>query len=138
MQTFFLCCAVTNNGRFDIGRGLQDRAKLLYLPAGHEAVVRLLLGKIADVNAQSDRYGMALRAASLNGHEDVVRLLPDKNADINARSGSYGTALQAASCRDRFASVCNPPSRRPPEPYGFCGTAPTFRVRPLLLAARPT
>ena len=45
-----------------------------------EAVVRLLLEKGADVNAQGGYYGNALQAASARGHEAVVRLLLDKGA----------------------------------------------------------
>ncbi|OCK72825.1 hypothetical protein K432DRAFT_279044, partial [Lepidopterella palustris CBS 459.81] len=42
---------------------------------GHEHIVRLLLGKGADVNAQGGYYGNALQAASIEGHEQVARLL---------------------------------------------------------------
>jgi ankyrin repeat protein len=41
-------------------------------------VVRLLLDKGADVNAQGGVYGNALYAASIRGHEAVVQLLRDK------------------------------------------------------------
>jgi ankyrin repeat protein len=64
---------------------------------GHEAVVRLLLDKGADVNAQGGVYHNALQAASERGHEAVVRLLLNKGADVNAQGGSLGNALQAAS-----------------------------------------
>jgi len=43
-------------------------------------VVRLLLDKGADVNAQGGSFGNALQAASENGHEAVVRLLLDEGA----------------------------------------------------------
>jgi ankyrin repeat protein len=42
---------------------------------GHEEVVRLLLDKGAEVNAQGGRYGNALQAASDRGHEEVVKML---------------------------------------------------------------
>jgi ankyrin repeat protein len=64
---------------------------------GHEAVVRLLLEKGAEVNAQGGIYGNALQAASHVGHEAVVRLLLEKGADVNAEGGCFGNALQAAS-----------------------------------------
>ena len=48
---------------------------------GHEAVVRLLLEKGADVNAQGGQYGNALQAASYRGHEAVVRLLLKSGAE---------------------------------------------------------
>jgi ankyrin repeat protein len=38
-------------------------------------VVKLLLAKDADVNAQGGEYGTALRVASLGGHLEVVKLL---------------------------------------------------------------
>ena len=66
---------------------------------GHEGLVRLLLDKGADVNAQrDDLLGSPLQAASLNNHLNVMRLLLDKGADVNAQNdGVYGTALEAAS-----------------------------------------
>ena len=75
------------------------RETALYKAAsgGHEAVVRLLLEKGADVNAQGGDYGNALQAASNGGHEGVVRLLLGKGANFNAQGGAYGNALQAAS-----------------------------------------
>jgi hypothetical protein len=42
---------------------------------GHEAVVKLLLDKGVDINAQDWLYGNALQAASAKGHEAVVQLL---------------------------------------------------------------
>ncbi|KAF2469207.1 ankyrin [Lindgomyces ingoldianus] len=74
---------------------------LLYLAAGHghQRMVKLLLDKGADVNAQGGRYGNALHAASVRGHETIVKLLLEAGADVNAQSGRYGNdnALQAAS-----------------------------------------
>ncbi|OAL48192.1 purine and uridine phosphorylase, partial [Pyrenochaeta sp. DS3sAY3a] len=64
---------------------------------GHIAVVRLLINKGANVNAQGGHYGSALQAASEEGHEQIVRLLINKGADVNAQCGYYGSALQAAS-----------------------------------------
>jgi ankyrin repeat protein len=66
---------------------------------GHEQVVKLLLDKGADLNAQGGEYGNALQAAAARGHEQVVKLLLDKGADPNAQGGEYGNALQAASAR---------------------------------------
>ena len=60
-----------------------DGTRALYFAAegGHTAVVRLLLDKGADVNAQGGYYyANALQAASDRGHEAVVRLLLDKGA----------------------------------------------------------
>jgi ankyrin repeat protein/Cdc6-like AAA superfamily ATPase len=64
---------------------------------GLVTVVMSLLDKDADVNAEDERYGTALQAASGGGHEQVVKMLLDKDANINTQGGYYGTALQAAS-----------------------------------------
>ncbi|KAH7390279.1 ankyrin repeat-containing domain protein [Cadophora sp. MPI-SDFR-AT-0126] len=78
-------------------QGRYDNALQAVSYRGHEQVVKLLLDKGADVNAQSGFYGNALQAASAGGHEQVVKLLLDKGANVNAQGGSYGNALQAAS-----------------------------------------
>ena len=75
-------------------------ATALYLAAihGNVAVTQVLLGKVADVNAQCGECGSALQAASVNGNTEVVRVvLLDPNVDVNAQNGAYGSALQAAS-----------------------------------------
>ncbi|CAI0655001.1 unnamed protein product, partial [Colletotrichum noveboracense] len=64
---------------------------------GHDNIVRMLLDKGADVNAQGGDYGNALQAASFKGHDNIVQMLLDKGADVNAHGGYYGNALQAAS-----------------------------------------
>jgi ankyrin repeat protein len=58
---------------------------LLAAKNGHGQVVKLLLDKGANVNAQGGHYGNALHAASEQGHEAVVKMLLDKRADINAQ-----------------------------------------------------
>ena len=64
---------------------------------GSEVIVRLLLDRGADVNAQGGEYGHALQAAVSQKSEVIVRLLLDRGADINAQGGVYGNALQAAA-----------------------------------------
>ena len=59
---------------------------------GHEQVVRLLVEKGPDVDAQGGRYGNALQASSSRGHEQIVRLLAEKGADINAQGEFYKNA----------------------------------------------
>jgi ankyrin repeat protein len=82
-------------------RVIEETPNPLYYAAlvGLEDLVRLLLDKGADVNAQGGGYGNALQAASWRGHEQVVKTLLDKGADVNAQGGVYGNALQAASWR---------------------------------------
>ncbi|CAG5158196.1 uncharacterized protein ALTATR162_LOCUS5032 [Alternaria atra] len=70
---------------------------LLAAENGHKQVVKLLLDKGAEINAQSRRYGNALCAASQGDHEAVVKMLLDKGAEVNAQGGCYGNALCAAS-----------------------------------------
>ena len=79
----------------------------LYLAAvhGHFGMVKLLLDKGSDVNAQggsnSGTFWTVLQAASGEGHEQIVKLLINKGADVNAQIGGprSWTALQNASER---------------------------------------
>ena len=47
-------------------------------------MVKLLLGKSADFNAQGGRFSNALYAASAGDYEKVVKLLLSEGADVNA------------------------------------------------------
>src|SRR6266550_3071373 len=64
---------------------------------GYIGIVRLLLDKGANVNAQSGHLGNALQAVSCRGCADIAELLLDKGADVNTQGGDHGNALQAAS-----------------------------------------
>jgi ankyrin repeat protein len=57
---------------------------LLAVEKGHKQVVKLLLDKGADVNAQGREYGNALCVASYGGNAAVVKMLLDKGAYVNA------------------------------------------------------
>jgi hypothetical protein len=83
----------------DFKKGLESLPAPLYYASlgGLRRVVKLLVDKSVDVNAQGGDYGNALQAASAGGHEQVVKMLLDKGANINAQGGYYGNALQAAS-----------------------------------------
>ncbi|PPQ87732.1 hypothetical protein CVT26_010270 [Gymnopilus dilepis] len=85
--------------------GEYDNALIAASSRGHEAIVKLLLDKEADVNAQGGIYGNALQAASYRGHEGIVKLLLDKGAEVNMQGGKYGSALQAASSEGHEAIV---------------------------------
>jgi ankyrin repeat protein len=56
---------------------------------GHEAVVKLLLDKNADVESKDTNGRTPLSWAAEEGHEAVVKLLLDKNADIESKDDKY-------------------------------------------------
>ncbi|XP_014558524.1 hypothetical protein COCVIDRAFT_25002 [Bipolaris victoriae FI3] len=70
---------------------------------GHNEVVKMLLDKGADVNAQGGFYGNALYAASEEGHEQVVEMLLNAGASFNSYfdylGQSYSDALELALSR---------------------------------------
>jgi ankyrin repeat protein len=81
--------------------------------SGYEVIVKLLLDRGADINAEgevfdalerSDWYGTALQAASKKGHAPVVRLLLDEGADIDVGRGEW-TSLYVASVNGHDAVV---------------------------------
>jgi ankyrin repeat protein len=72
---------------------------------GHEAVVRLLVDRGADVNVK-DKLGLtALYWAAKGGHEAVVRLLVDRRADVNLKDDDGPTALHQAAAGGHQAMV---------------------------------
>jgi ankyrin repeat protein len=82
----------------------------LYIAAlgGHMLIVKQLLERTDDANAQGGPYGPydnALQAASYGGNVAIVQLLLSKGADINAWGGIYGNALQAALYEENMAIV---------------------------------
>ena len=64
---------------------------------GHEAVVKLLLAKSADIEAKSGFGQTPLSKAARNGHEAVVKLLLAKGADIEARDNYCRTPVSLAA-----------------------------------------
>ncbi|KAH0534139.1 hypothetical protein FGG08_007265 [Glutinoglossum americanum] len=83
----------------DYAMEVRDIASPLYYASvlGLDKLVRLLLDRGAEVNAEGGLYGNALQAALANGHEKIAQLLLGRGADVNAQGGKYGAALQAAS-----------------------------------------
>ena len=92
-----------------------NKVLLRAVEENRSSLVRLLIQKGTDLNAQGGRYGNALQtasyqgheqvvsllldggAASIEGHEQVVSLLLERGADVNAQGGECSNALQAAS-----------------------------------------
>ena len=58
---------------------------------GHEAVVKLLFEKGADLESKDNEFGRTpLSWAARNGHEAVVKLLLEKGADLESKDNEYG------------------------------------------------
>ncbi|EED18088.1 ankyrin repeat domain protein, putative [Talaromyces stipitatus ATCC 10500] len=90
---------VNETGAIDWVDGLGITSLQWASERGHPEIVKLLLEKGADFNAQGGQYGNALQAAAQGGHLEIVQLLLEKGADVNAQGGYYGNALQAAAQR---------------------------------------
>ena len=74
---------------------------------GHEAVVKLLVEKGAQLEAKDTLYGRTpLSFAAWRGHEAVVKLLVEKGAQLEAKDTLYGrTPLSCAAERGHEAVV---------------------------------
>ena len=65
---------------------------------GHEAVVKLLLEKGADVESRYAEYDRTpLSRAAENGHEAVVKLLLEKGADVESKNARWPDAAVMGS-----------------------------------------
>ena len=64
---------------------------------GHEAVVKLLLEKGADVESKSSNGRTPLSWAAENGHEAVVKLLLEKGADVESKDRVWPDAAVVGS-----------------------------------------
>ena len=64
---------------------------------GHEIVVKLLLDKDANVNAEDSVGRTALYLAALNAHIEIAQLLLDKGANVNTADSEGQTALHQAA-----------------------------------------
>ncbi|KAF2737831.1 hypothetical protein EJ04DRAFT_460527, partial [Polyplosphaeria fusca] len=83
----------------DFRKDLKEISNPLYYTAllGLRDVVKVLLDKGADVNAQGGYFGNALCAASYRGKKQVVKMLFDAGTNVTASGGWYGNAFHAAA-----------------------------------------
>jgi ankyrin repeat protein len=58
---------------------------------GHEAVVKLLVEKCAELESKDNSGGTPLLRAAGNGHEAVVRLLVEKGAELESKENEGRT-----------------------------------------------
>jgi ankyrin repeat protein len=65
---------------------------------GHEAVVKLLLEKGAELESKDSDFGMTpLLQAAMDGHEAVVKLLLEKGAELESKDKTGRTPLSRAA-----------------------------------------
>jgi ankyrin repeat protein len=79
---------------------------------GHEAVVRLLLEKGADIDRTTGSGRTALHLAAMSGHLAVVRLLLEKGADVDGTTSNGQMALHSAAVRGDEAATAGEEGRR--------------------------
>lgn len=72
---------------------------------GRTEIVKLLLAKNVNVNAQGGHFGYPLQAAIYGSHEEVVRSLLEHGADADRQGGHLGNALQCATSRSDINTV---------------------------------
>lgn len=72
---------------------------------GHDATVRLLLDRGANLEATANGGWTALHLAADMGHEAVIRLLLDHGAHLEATNNNGWTALQVATYQGNEATI---------------------------------
>ena len=72
---------------------------------GHEAVVKLLLEKGAEVDSESDNGQTPLSWAAGDGHEAVVKLLLEKGAKLETKDEEYGRTPLSWAARNGHEAV---------------------------------
>jgi ankyrin repeat protein len=71
----------------------------------HEAVVKLLLEKGADMEYKSNSGWTPLWRAAEMGHEAVVKLLLEKGADVESKGGYYGLTPLSWAAENGYEAV---------------------------------
>ena len=68
-------------------------------------LIRFLIEKGADVNAQTNQGAAPIHTAARNRHPDLVKLLAERGADVNAVDTDGMTPLRYAAMRDSVPTV---------------------------------
>jgi ankyrin repeat protein len=99
----FLCAA----GKLDVeSRDRRDRTPLLWaVEKGHEALVKLLLEKGANLEFQDKSGQTPLSLAARKGHEAIVKLLLEKGSNLETQDESGQTPLSWAAEKGHEAVV---------------------------------
>jgi ankyrin repeat protein len=66
---------------------------------GHEAVVKLLVGKEAGLESKNNDGRTSLSRAACNEHEAVVKLLLEKGAEVESKDSFHLTLLSWAALK---------------------------------------
>ena len=75
---------------------------------GHEAVVKLLLEKGAELVSNDDKSGQTpLSLAAERGHEAVVKLLLEKGAKLESKDDEYGQTPLSLAAGEGHEAVVN-------------------------------
>jgi ankyrin repeat protein len=95
------------NGHHPDSKDTYGRTPLLWAAAnGHEAVVKLLVEKGAELECKDKNYGQTpLSWAAANGHEAVVKLLVEKGAELECKDKYGRTPLSWVAANGHEAVV---------------------------------
>ena len=79
---------------------------------GHQATVRLLFGRGADIEAQDSDKQAPLHGALWHGHEATIGLLLGRGADIEVKDSARQTPLQIATLNEYGVTIGLPLGRK--------------------------
>jgi len=70
-------------------------------------IMKMLLDRGANPNAQGGKYGTALQCAAKHGHLKNVKFLLDAGADPTIEGGRYESPLKAAMAKKKHYHIAN-------------------------------